>query len=71
MLLIVVIKAVEFQLLSLFLLARLVFSRALIVAGADLVYTKSISLMDALLGFKRKLTLLDGRRVSVVHKEVR
>ena len=38
--------------------------------GADLVYKKKISLMDALLGFERMLTLLDGRRVPVVHDEV-
>ncbi len=38
--------------------------------GANLVYKKAISLMDALLGFERMLTLLDGRRVPVVHDQV-
>lgn len=34
------------------------------------MYKKAISLMDALLGFERMLTLLDGRRVPVVHDQV-
>ncbi|CAM9756118.1 unnamed protein product [Pylaiella littoralis] len=38
--------------------------------GADLVYKKSISLMDALLGFERMLTLLDGTRIPIVHDEI-
>eukprot|EP00903_Cladosiphon_okamuranus_P013217 g12328.t1 len=38
--------------------------------GADLVHKKTISLMDALLGFERKLTLLDGKRVPIVHDQV-
>lgn len=40
------------------------------ITGADLMYKKAISLMDALLGFERMLTLLDGRRVPVVHDQV-
>lgn len=35
------------------------------------MHKKTISLMDALLGFERMLTLLDGRRVPIVHDQVR
>lgn len=38
--------------------------------GADLVYKARISLINALQGFERKLTLLNGTRVAVVHDEV-
>lgn len=38
--------------------------------GADLVYKKKISLLDALQGFERMLTLLDGSRVRIIHDEV-
>ncbi|CAM9524255.1 unnamed protein product [Ectocarpus fasciculatus] len=38
--------------------------------GADLIYRKKISLIDALLGFERMLTLLDGTRVPIVHDQV-
>eukprot|EP00752_Nemacystus_decipiens_P008329 g7444.t1 len=38
--------------------------------GADLVHKKTISLMEALLGFERWLTLLDGRRIPIVHDQV-
>ena len=34
------------------------------------MHKKTISLMDALLGFERKLTLLDGRRIPIVHDQV-
>lgn len=34
------------------------------------MHKKTISLMDALLGFERRLTLLDGRRIPVVHDQV-
>lgn len=42
----------------------------LATTGANLVHKKTISLMDALLGFERRLTLLDGRRVPIVHDQV-
>lgn len=38
--------------------------------GANLSYKAKISLVDALLGFERKLTLLDGTRVPIVHDQV-
>lgn len=43
---------------------------SLATPGADLVHKKTISLMDALLGFERMLTLLDGTRVPIFHDQV-
>lgn len=39
-------------------------------AGPDLLYKAEISLIDALVGFERQLTLLDGSRVPITHDQV-
>lgn len=40
-------------------------------AGAHLLYRAKISLIDALLGFWRRLTLPDGMRVPIIHDQAR
>lgn len=39
--------------------------------NSDLFYQARISLLDALLGFRRRLTLPDGRRVKVIVRHIR
>ena len=38
------------------------------VNGSSLIYDAKVTLLDALVGFERKLTLLDGRRIAVNHE---